>query len=503
MSTESLAVSNHIMDSRFSHLSYSWADFETEEDLSQEELYKHAFRSTERDESPSPVQNLDAPLDDQDFEHFERKTARLASISEESVHYGSMPPTPRIEPVASLDNEEFDHEASDILAELPPPRVKFTSSSPERILAAFGWLLDSVAAFEDAIEDRQSYIEGDMMDRQASFEKLVMDVLESLTVRIEQLIDDRLPSGNQGQLTKTGNRPNCVNNRPRFESELHSNYHPVAQWTHSVPSQSQSLLSEKYIHDWLAGGLILIENISQHIPLREIYALFHTHGRISYLELHAADKSQPHLPTRHAYIHYFARSQALRACRALHNFPLHGKTLMVFNCSTVVVRGEPGYPYNGPALEILNFNGGSNYASPEADFRRSAAGDLPQLSEEKRDVAMPVSQPTVAAATYSLKPQLTGKTAAASWRKPDVPVADNDDDEGESDADEAVFFSAKRRWGRLSTPATSSECDSNSGVEDEDGGVYLPSEDDEEGEDEEEDEEDLRRYASVRMLEFL
>ncbi|KAL8898327.1 MAG: hypothetical protein Q9207_006763 [Kuettlingeria erythrocarpa] len=523
------------MDSRFLHMNYSWANFETEEDLAQEELYEHAFRSTERDDSPSPVRNLDSPLDDQDFERFQKKTAVLASISEESLHYGSMPPTPRIQPVASLDNDAIDYEASDTSTELPPPIVKFTSSSAETILAAFGWLLDSVAAFEDAVEDRQSYLEGDMTDRQASFEEKVLEVLESLTVRIEQLIDDRLPSNSHGQLTKAGNRPSYVNNRPQSENEVHTNNNhpesntPVTQRTHSPPSQSQSLLCERYTRDWLAGGLLLIENISPHTPLRELYALFHPHGRISYLELHAADKSTPHLPTRHAYIHYFAHSQALQACSALHNFPLHGTRLMVFNCSTVVVRGEPGYLYNGPALEILNFNGGSNYASPDADFTRSAAAaeDRLQLSDEERGVvAIPVSQPTVAAATtYSLKPQITGKTAAASWRKPGVPVAADDDDEGEFDADEAVVFSAaQRRWGGFSTFAAVSECDSDSDSglqEDEDGGVYLPSEDEEgeneEGEDEEEeeeegvdladmqsdDEEDLRRYAPVRMLEFL
>lgn len=513
------------MDLRFSHLSYSWADFETEEDLAQQELYELAFRSTEPDDSPSPVRNLESPLDDQDFERFERRTARLASISEESVHYGSMPPTPRIRPVVSLDNDDLGQEASDTSAELPPPRVKFSNSSPERMLAVFGWLLDSVAAFEDAIEDRQSHLEDDMMDRQVSFEQKVLDVLENLTVRIEQLIGDRLPRGNHGQLTETGIRPNGVNVYPQSGSELHTtnNNHPesnipVVPWTPSPPPQPQPPLSEKYNQDWHAGGLLLIENISPHTPLRELYALFHPHGRLSYLELHAADKSTPHLPTRHAYIHYFARSRALQACSALHNFPLHGQRLMVFNCSTIMVRGEPGYPYDGPALEILNFNGGLNYASPDADFRRAAAAL--QWSDEERDVGIPVSQPMVATATtYSLKPQLTGKTAAASWRKPDVLVAaaaDDNDDQGESDADEAVGFSVVgRRWGRLSGFASIGECesDSDSGLgEDEDEGVYLPSEDEDEEEEEggvdladmqSDDEEDLRRYTPVQMLEFL
>ncbi|KAL8923563.1 MAG: hypothetical protein Q9208_004509 [Pyrenodesmia sp. 3 TL-2023] len=529
------------MDPRFSHLTYSWELFETEEDLAQEQLYEHAFKSTEYCESPSPMRNPESPLDDQDFERFERKTARLASISEESTYYGSMPPTPRIEPIVSPDNDDFDDEVLDTTTDLPPPVIKFTSASPERILAAFSWVLESIDAFEDAIEDRQSYLENDIMDRQVSFEKEVMDVLRKLTTRIDMLIDERL---RPRQLMETGTPTDDVRDHPRTEDELHTNDNrasnmPDDQWTPSQLPATQSPLAEKYIQDWHSGGLLLIENISQHTPLREIYTLFHIHGRITYLELHAADKSKPHLPTRHAYIHYREHSQALQARRALHHYKLHGNILMVFNLSTDVVRGEPGKPYTGPALEILNFNGGSNYASPAADFRQPAE-DLLQMDEEQQyNIPIPVLRPTVriatppslkpqltgttaaASATYSLKPQLTGKTAAASWRKPDVPVAVKemgeraDEEEGESDADEAVVFLGKRRWSRLSTFATISECDYGSEPEDEDGGgVYLASEDEEGEEGEEEgsidlaymesdDEEDLRFYAPVELLEFL
>ncbi|KAL8763561.1 MAG: hypothetical protein Q9184_000688 [Pyrenodesmia sp. 2 TL-2023] len=524
------------MDSQFSHLEYSWAEFETKEDLAQEQLYEHAFRSTERCESPSPFRNPESPLDDQDFERFERKTAQLASISEESISYGSMPPTPKIEPIESPDIDNFDHEASDTSTDLPHPVVRFTSSSPERILAAFSWLLDSVGAFEDAIGDRQSYLENEMMDRQVSFERKVMDALGQLTSRIDMLIDERLRAR---QLTKT-DTTNGMMDLSRPEGELYTNDNrasdmPDAQWAPSQLSQTQSPLAEKYIQDWHAGGLLLIENIPQHTPLREIYALFHIHGRITYLELHAADKSKPHIPTRHAYIHYFEHSHALQACRILHHYRLHGNMLMVFNISTSLLKGEPGKPYIGPALEILNFNGGSNYASPEADFRQPAE-DLLQMEDEQENIPILVLRPTAgtattsslkpqrtgtpaaatAPATYSLKPQLTGKTAAASWRKPDVPVAATamQEREGESDADEAVVFSGKRKWSGFSTFATVSECDHDSAEpEDEDGGVYLASED-EEGEEEEEgsvdlaymesdDEEDLRFYAPVQLLEFL
>lgn len=519
MPTESRAVHNQNMESNVSYMDYSWGDFETQEDFAEAGFYRSTSGSKERSDYSSPVRNPESPLDESDYVHFEKKTARLASLTDDCSP--SMPPTPRIRPTVRPGDNGEHHGLSDPSNNLPPPLLKSLDLPySERDLTLFKWLLDDVDDLEVAIEYRQLSFEDEMMDRQISFEGKVADAVKMLVRRIDKLIDERIPRGTGVQLTEEEGLTNDATTSPR----------PVPSSADFTPDDDQSSSSavapelsavEKYIQDWHEGGVVLIENISQHTPAREIYALFQKYGKITYLEFHGPDKSKPHVPTRHAYIHYAEHSQALEARRLLHGFHLQGKTLIVFNISTAVVRGEPGLQYEGSALEILNFNGGSNYASAEADFHQMNV-DLLQLDDDLQ-IPIPAPNPAPGMATYSLKPHLTGKLAAASWRKTDVTAAKTADNESsgqledesaddKEDNGEAVF-TGRGQWSRLSQVGTFSECDS----EKEDGNIYLASEDEDEYGDENvkekrgvslpytesDDEEDLRLYVPVELMEFL
>lgn len=182
--------------------------------------------------------------------------------------------------------------------------------------------------------------------------------------------------------------------------------------------------TQQYIQAWHNGGLIIVENLSDHARTRDIHALFHSCGTITYLELHGADKSKPHVNSRYAYIHFAEYNQAVTAVQDHHGAYLHDRALMVFLLSTDTVRGEPGVPYLGTALEILNFAGGQNYASPDADFHH-ANEDLQKLLEHLDTTTAPQQQTAMEPSTYSLRPSLTAKTAV-SWRRIDAPLVETE-----------------------------------------------------------------------------
>lgn len=163
---------------------------------------------------------------------------------------------------------------------------------------------------------------------------------------------------------------------------------------------------------------------------------------------------------------------------------------MVFAVSTAVVRGEPGEPYVGSALEVLNFNGGSNYASPGADCFQVKNAGLEQLNGEPLPFQDRHEQPAHfsdalfkqedvrAEATYSLKPTLTEKTAATSWRRTDRDAdadTETQDHDGKFiDEDEEIVF---RGRGMMRDPLASHDIavdgDEDDEEDAEDGGVPL------------------------------
>lgn len=188
--------------------------------------------------------------------------------------------------------------------------------------------------------------------------------------------------------------------------------------------------ANQYIQAWHNGGLIIVENLSEYARTRDIHDWFHSCGHITYLELHGADRSKPHVNSRFAYIHFAEYDQAVIAVQNHHGALFQDKLLMVFLLSTDPVRGEPGSPYLGSALEVLNFAGGHNYASPEADFRQDADRHMLAVLDYL-DSSVPLSPHSVMEpSTCSLKekkPNPTAKTTA-SWRRLDIPKLETETD---------------------------------------------------------------------------
>lgn len=189
------------------------------------------------------------------------------------------------------------------------------------------------------------------------------------------------------------------------------------------PSTVSQNFTQQYNQAWHNGGLIIVENLSHYARTRDIHGLFHSCGTITYLELHGADKSKPHVNSRYAYVHFAEYNQAVTAVQDHHGAYFHDRALMVFLLSTDTVGGEPGVPYLGTALEILNFAGGQNYASPHADFRH-ANEDLQGLLEHL-DTTAPEQQTAMEPSTYSLRPGFTAKTAVP-WRRTDAPFIETE-----------------------------------------------------------------------------
>ncbi|KAL8653820.1 MAG: hypothetical protein Q9210_001878 [Variospora velana] len=493
--------------SEFSRLGYAWWDFETEEDLAEAELYNFVSSWKEHDDTCSPLRDPESPLDQGDVQRFEMRTARLASLSDNCSDSGSIPATPYLQPMVSEDDYDDDDGMSDPESSLPPP----LSADPD---------CHGVYAARDPFAGKNSEFEQMMVDRQNHHEQRVTDVIGKLISRIDELIAERLPSGESRQMTQAEPYTNSASSHTLLET-----YPGLASTSYAPQIPTPELAAvEKYTQAWHTGGLILVENISDPTPAREIYPLFQECGKITYMELHGPDRSKLHIPTRHAYIHYAEHCKAQEARRLFHGFHFRNKTLMVFSLSTAAVRGTPGIPYEGPALEVLNFNGGPNYASPEAfwDFYQTHDEMLQMDEDEDEDLPMPASRPTTRAATYSIRPQLTTKTSSASWRAANTSGADAVSEEvvdqfkGKSaasvDDNEEVVFTGRTRWRRLSSFATISECEEEDG-----GGVPLVSlsSEIEDGEDEEESnfylptgllsdaEEDFCYCHPVEVLQFL
>ncbi|KAL9016207.1 MAG: hypothetical protein Q9185_006436 [Variospora sp. 1 TL-2023] len=485
MSMDAQASQDTYKRSEFSHLGYAWWDFETEEDLAEAELYNFLSSWKEHDDTFSPLRDPESPFDQGDVQRFEMRTARLASLSDNCSDSVSTPATPYLQPMVSEDKYDDDDGLSDPESSLPPPLSADSDSQ-------------GVDAARDPFAGKNSEFEQMMEDRQNQHEQRVADVIGKLISRIDELIAERLPSGESRQMTEAEPYTNSATSHTLLET-----YPELASTPHAPRIPNPELAAvEKYTQAWHAGGLILVENISDSTPAREICALFQVCGKITYMELHGPDRSQPHIPTRHAYIHYAEHCEAQEAQRLLHGFHFQDRTLMVFSLSTAAVRGTPGIPYEGPALEVLNFNGGPNYASPEPfwDFYRKHDGMLQMdhqdedEDEDEEDLPMSASRPTTRASTYSIRPQLTPKTSPDSWCAANASGADAVSEEvvdpfkGKSaahvdDNEEVVFFTGRTtRWNRLPSFATTSERE-----EEDEGGVPLVvSSEIEDGEDEEE-----------------
>ncbi|KAL8943753.1 MAG: hypothetical protein Q9216_000859 [Gyalolechia sp. 2 TL-2023] len=418
-----------------SHLGYSWGNFETEEDLAEAELYQCTSVAREADDFLSPFRDPESPLDEWDLEHFKVKTARLASYTDsrsclDSDHVPeSSPRTPTIMPMESL----IDYEgSSDSYSSLPPPTM--TLVDQQDLLAAI-----------DRLERRVAFLETSIEQNHNSLEQQVLEKCEKLSDGIDRIIQlavSGLQKEDDEHLTQTDNPTEGADSNCKPPISLHTAVTAPHDQTTS-PQSPMTVLppAEQYIQSWHQGSIILVEHLSEQTPVQDIHALFQPYGRITYLELHGANKSTPHIPTRHAYIHYAERSHALEARRNLHGFRFRNRNLMVFAISTAIVRGTPGDLYTGSALEILNFNGGSNYASPDADCFQVENEGLIQLdgvpvlpehntqAQEEVEPERPFSffsdssikaHDTKAEVTYSLKPAITEKTAAASWRRMDA-----------------------------------------------------------------------------------
>lgn len=485
------------VDLKDSHLDYHWGDFETEEDLAEAELYEYTSGAKQTDEYSSPFRDPESPLDEQDLERFEVRTAQLASCTDDcscldmDLDPGAVPKTPDIKPMDTPT--EYDDE-SDFHDRLPPAML--TLASQQELLAAVERLEHRVAFLETSLEQNYNSLEQEVLEASEKLSNGIGVIIELLVSGLHQ--------GNREHLKKPDNPTDGANAHAPNDNKSFTDHRATAtisgnQDAASRTPKSKLSLAEKYTQAWHAGGLILVEHLSEQIPARDIHVLFQQFGRITYLELHGADKSKLHIPTRHAYIHYAEYSSALEAQRNLHGFPFQNRNIMVFVLSTAVVRGEPGKPYRGSALEILNFNGGSHYAAPDADCFQVE-------NEELRRLSWNLAQEHAAntSSTYSLRPSLTAKTAAASWRRTDAAMQHHNGESVHKNLDnEEIIFKGKDMRSQPTVLDTIDEYDEEEGGvrldpkngDDGDADVYLPYE---YGED-----EDLESCVSVQPREFL
>ncbi|KAL8812077.1 MAG: hypothetical protein Q9200_001312 [Gallowayella weberi] len=285
-------------------------------------------------------------------------------------------------------------------------------------------LLDqqSLVAIYQGLEDRLAYLEESLEDL---FKSYGLDILEirNLLTQVGESINN-----NETRSQSTSTSPMDVS----VEGDEVAYELDTLELNMQVAALEASPL-ERYVQNWHAGGLIIVENLGDQARMRDIHGLFNSFGTITYLELHGADKSKPHTNTRHADIHFAEYNQAVKAHQNFHGHCFQNQTLMVFLLSTSTVRGEPGKPYVGSALEVLNFAGGSNYASPEPDYLQDANEDLTQILG-----VLDLTGPS----THSLQPNLTEKSATSSWRRTSVSgtvIANDDIPQACPDNDAAVW----------------------------------------------------------------
>ncbi|KAL8806692.1 MAG: hypothetical protein Q9182_001220 [Xanthomendoza sp. 2 TL-2023] len=277
--------------------------------------------------------DLESPLDQTDLEHFRLQTAELVAG------------------IGCSSNARADCKST----------VRRWSISP---------LLDqrSLVAIYQGLEDRLADLEESLEELYKSYDLEILEIRNQLKQIAESITSDRT------QPQSSSPSPWDVSiEADEVAYELDS-----LELNKQVAALEASPL-ERYVQKWHAGGLIIVENLSDHARMRDIHDLFNSFGTITYLELHGPDKPRTHIRTRHAYIHFAEYNQALKAHQNLHGHCFQKQVLMVLLHSTSTVRGEPGKPYVGSALEVLNFAGGSNYASPGADYLQDANEDLTQL----------------------------------------------------------------------------------------------------------------------------
>ncbi|KAL8995349.1 MAG: hypothetical protein Q9169_004891 [Polycauliona sp. 2 TL-2023] len=323
-------------------------------------------------EHPSPCRNPDSPLSQGDLDRFQRRTVALATNPGQSLDL-------KVDLLATLPGSES------IPIQPPPP-------NPNPLLKLF-----------QSLEKRLARLETSKNELVRSFDQDIEEIRDLLTEMTEAVIGVDVVS--------VGGSPIC--DEVFHDGDVLAELESPGTISQDLPPEAQ-----QYIEAWHEGGLILVENLSPYTRTRDIHGLFGASGTITYLELHGADKSKPHVDLRYAYIHFAELQSAISAVEKHHGALLNGKQLMVFLLNTEPVRGEPGTPYLGSALEVLNFAGGRNYASPQADFRQDGNADLQKLLDHL-DATAPLEQSAVAPSTYSLKPNLTAR-APSLWRRTDT-----------------------------------------------------------------------------------
>ncbi|KAL8666722.1 MAG: hypothetical protein Q9202_001260 [Teloschistes flavicans] len=317
-----------------SHLGYNWGDFETEEDLVEDELYEYIRQDMEKDREDAPGSPSDL--------------TPTTSGSEWWNHH---------EPEVSNSRGS---QGSDPFQD---PAIK-------------------------SVEDRLSCLEEIVDEILGSIQREIAQMREQINERMAQ-IEQSPDFASEG----VQEYPDEIDKA--FDADLYD-----ATPLESLPSKS---IADRYIEDWHNGGLILVENISNQAGVRDVQDVFHACGEITYIELHGPNALGPHVATRHAFVHFAQPTQATKARHYYHGFVFRDKTLMVFLLGTSHVRGEPGIPYAGTALEILNFNGGQNFHGGQTFTGGQKAAEEPTTS--------------------SLKPKLTIKKDVSSWRPMVTPKA--------------------------------------------------------------------------------
>lgn len=182
-----------------SHLGYSWGNFETEEDLVQDELYQYTSRPGKPHHSSSPFRDPESPLDESDFEHFKAKTADLASCSDSCSCRDTdddpnfLPETPIIKPMETLIDYDEDLESH---SHLPPPMM--TLVEQQELLATMERLERKVAFLEASSEQNYNSLEQLILEK---FDTVFSDGIN----KIIEMIDSGLQKIKDENLTETEN----------------------------------------------------------------------------------------------------------------------------------------------------------------------------------------------------------------------------------------------------------------------------------------------------------
>ena len=217
------------------------------------------------------------------------------------------------------------------------------------------------------------------------------------------------------------------------------------------------------------GGMILVYYLPDNTTARDIYALFKDCGVITHiiLQLRSDTNSTVSSSFPRAYIHFTERHHIYQTCAFFDGFLYKNKVMKVAARPQQKIRDTPGLLYVVPSLELISFSPADGCGlDGMSEACRDQVENPPTQTHKSTELAEPAS--------YSLKPTLTHKTAASSWRRADslktsscssesVPMLTNSSSNN-ADAD----FSPCRGFRSPSlTPSTSSDDDND------DGGVAL------------------------------